>query len=101
MADEKDNYVKMEFDTKGIELSMPISKPDFGSGGKTNEWRIERPVIDQDKCIKCLLCWAFCPDSTIIRHDNDSVDINYDYCKGCGICANECPTKAITMKEEV
>jgi Pyruvate:ferredoxin oxidoreductase and related 2-oxoacid:ferredoxin oxidoreductases, delta subunit len=27
-------------------------------------------------------------------------EINYDYCKGCGICANECPTKAIEMVPE-
>ncbi|PIV68985.1 MAG: ferredoxin, partial [Euryarchaeota archaeon CG01_land_8_20_14_3_00_38_12] len=25
---------------------------------------------------------------------------NYDYCKGCGICANECPKNAINMEEE-
>ncbi|MGB9778603.1 MAG: 4Fe-4S binding protein, partial [Candidatus Bathyarchaeales archaeon] len=24
----------------------------------------------------------------------------YNFCKGCGICANECPTKAIEMKLE-
>jgi Pyruvate/2-oxoacid:ferredoxin oxidoreductase delta subunit len=28
------------------------------------------------------------------------VEIDYDYCKGCGICANECPAKAIAMVEE-
>jgi Pyruvate/2-oxoacid:ferredoxin oxidoreductase delta subunit len=28
------------------------------------------------------------------------VEIDYDYCKGCGVCANECPAKAITMVEE-
>jgi pyruvate ferredoxin oxidoreductase delta subunit len=28
------------------------------------------------------------------------VDINYDYCKGCGICSRECPVEAIKMMEE-
>ena len=27
-------------------------------------------------------------------------DFNYDYCKGCGVCAVVCPFKAIEMKEE-
>jgi pyruvate ferredoxin oxidoreductase delta subunit len=27
-------------------------------------------------------------------------EIVYDYCKGCGICANECPAKAIEMVPE-
>ena len=26
--------------------------------------------------------------------------IDYDYCKGCGICAEECPAKCIVMVEE-
>jgi len=29
------------------------------------------------------------------------VQINYDYCKGCGICSEICPVKAIEMEEEV
>jgi pyruvate ferredoxin oxidoreductase delta subunit len=27
-------------------------------------------------------------------------EIDLEYCKGCGICAEECPTKAITMEDE-
>jgi pyruvate ferredoxin oxidoreductase delta subunit len=27
-------------------------------------------------------------------------EIDYRYCKGCGICAEECPTKAIAMVDE-
>jgi pyruvate ferredoxin oxidoreductase delta subunit len=36
-----------------------------------------------------------------IAFDEKDIDIDYDYCKGCGICANECPVDAIKMVEEV
>jgi len=66
---------------------------------KTGNWRSEKPVIDYAKCIDCLICWTFCPDSSIKRNGT-KVSINYDYCKGCGICANECPVKCISMQKE-
>ncbi|MCC6049365.1 MAG: 4Fe-4S binding protein [Thermofilum sp.] len=67
---------------------------------KTGGWRALKPVLDQSKCIRCLLCWFYCPEPAIKRREDDSVEIDYDYCKGCGICANECPVKAIAMVEE-
>jgi Pyruvate/2-oxoacid:ferredoxin oxidoreductase delta subunit len=27
-------------------------------------------------------------------------DIDYDYCKGCSMCAVECPVKAIDMVQD-
>ena len=71
----------------------------------TGDWRSERPVFHKDKCINCYFCWTYCPDSAIILDENNKVaGIDYDYCKGCGICDKECPTKAdkraITMEPE-
>jgi pyruvate ferredoxin oxidoreductase delta subunit len=66
---------------------------------KTGDWRAFKPVVEGDKCVNCLLCWVYCPDAAIIR-DEKGVKINYDYCKGCGICAKECPKLAIKMMEE-
>lgn len=65
----------------------------------TGSWRNMRPVLNQDKCIHCAICWKFCPDMAIYIEDN-IFKINYDYCKGCGICASECPKQCITMEEE-
>ncbi len=97
--DEKECIIpENKFDA--LKYDYPISVPDLGSGGKTNEWRLERPIIDNEKCIKCLICWIDCPEGTITRKDDDTVEVNYEYCKGCGICANECPTKAIKMQKE-
>jgi pyruvate ferredoxin oxidoreductase delta subunit len=66
---------------------------------KTGNWRVEKPVIDYGKCVKCLICWLYCPEPAITRRGIE-VKIDYDYCKGCGICAEECPTKAISMVPE-
>ncbi|MEM3404264.1 MAG: 4Fe-4S binding protein [Nitrososphaeria archaeon] len=77
-----------------------ISEPAEGVAGKTGSWRLKRPVIDNARCIRCLICWIYCPDDTISIKEDGSVSVDYDYCKGCGICAQECPVKAITMMEE-
>lgn len=50
-------------------------------------------------CDSCDNCWLVCPDVTISRK-NGEYEVNYDYCKGCGICKEECPRGAITMEEE-
>lgn len=67
----------------------------------TGDWRSRRPVTDPEKCISCGLCWVFCPDCSRYRNlKTGKYDVNTFFCKGCGICARECPTGAITMVEE-
>lgn len=66
---------------------------------KTGSWRTLRPIVDKEKCIKCGICWKFCPDVSI-HVKEDGAEVNYDFCKGCGICAEECPVDAIVMKKE-
>jgi len=50
-------------------------------------------------CNECNTCWFLCPDGVILSKDGE-VDFDYDYCKGCGICVEECPRGAITLEEE-
>ncbi len=76
-----------------------------GDAGRTGSWRVERPIIDLERCTPakknksvCHLCWLYCPDAVISKDIEPRIDL--EYCKGCGICAEECPTKAITMVEE-
>jgi coenzyme F420-reducing hydrogenase delta subunit/Pyruvate/2-oxoacid:ferredoxin oxidoreductase delta subunit len=52
-------------------------------------------VVDQGKCCGCLTCFRICPYGTpvVIHRANMLVD----KCQACGLCASECPNKAISM----
>jgi 2-oxoacid:acceptor oxidoreductase delta subunit (pyruvate/2-ketoisovalerate family) len=64
----------------------------------TGDWRTFKPVLDSEKCNKCLLCYVYCPDGAIEwKPEAEEIEFNYKYCKGCGICANECRREAIKM----
>jgi len=65
----------------------------------TGSWRDQRPVLDNAKCIKCGICYIFCPEGCISQDADGYFVADLDYCKGCGICAHECWPGAITMVE--
>ena len=48
--------------------------------------------------VTCQLCWVYCPDACIAQGAGPAIDLTY--CKGCGICAQECPAGAIVMVPE-
>jgi 2-oxoacid:acceptor oxidoreductase delta subunit (pyruvate/2-ketoisovalerate family) len=58
-----------------------------------------RPEVDVKKCQKCSVCQTFCPEGTAMLSEA-GVIFDYRFCKGCGICANECRFKAISMVRE-
>ncbi|MBW2652992.1 MAG: 4Fe-4S binding protein, partial [Deltaproteobacteria bacterium] len=55
---------------------------------------------DKEMCVRCGLCYIFCPDAAIKRGDDGYYEADLDYCKGCGICHRECWFGAISMTEE-
>jgi len=84
---------------KSLPMGAVLLEPGSSLKYKTGDWRAFKPIVDEQKCVNCLLCWIYCPDSAIVRKEK-WIEVNYDYCKGCGICAKECPKEAIKMVEE-
>ena len=60
-----------------------------------------RRCMSCGNCFECDNCYGVCPDNAVIKlGPGKRFRFNYDYCKGCGICANECPCGAIDMVRE-
>jgi pyruvate ferredoxin oxidoreductase delta subunit len=85
---------------KQLNLGIAITTPGNAADLKTGDWRSQRPVTDLEKCTKCSQCYIFCPDMVYSKNEEGFYIQNYFYCKGCGICAKECPVDAITMVQE-
>jgi len=91
--------------TQGSGNLISMGRPQVGEAGATGDWRSKHPVIDRAACSaskqgreSCQLCWVYCPDACITRGAPPVIELTY--CKGCGICAQECPTHAIEMVAE-
>ncbi len=61
-----------------------------------------RRCLSCGNCFECDTCYGVCPDNAIIKlGPGQRYEVNYDYCKGCGVCAEECPCGAIDMVKEI
>ena len=68
----------------------------------TSNWRIVRPVIDHEKCTRCFTCYISCPDSCwSFNEQQEKMEWNWKFCKGCQICINECPADALKAVPEL
>lgn len=63
------------------------------------DWKSQRPVVNRSKCCHCGTCYLFCPTGCI-DDKGTYFEAGLSFCKGCGICAAECPVRAITMVRE-
>ena len=60
-----------------------------------------RRCLSCGNCFECDNCYGVCPDNAVIKlGPGKRFEFNYDYCKGCGLCAAECPCGAINMVPE-
>jgi len=86
---------------KELNFGIAITTPGNAAELKTGDWRSMRPETNLEKCTKCAQCYIFCPDMVYEKNAEGYYIQNYYWCKGCGICAHECPVDAITMVQEV
>ena len=59
-----------------------------------------RRCMSCGNCFGCDNCFGVCPDNAVTKLAAGEYEFKYDYCKGCGICAEECPCGAISMIPE-
>ena len=89
-----------EITWKDLEVGCIVTEPGNASRYKTGDWKSQRPILNRDRCIRCGICYIFCPEPCIGPDEEKYFVADLFYCKGCGICARECPVGAITMAEE-
>jgi pyruvate ferredoxin oxidoreductase delta subunit len=95
MAKPMDQYTWKE-----LLVGFVVDEPGSAREYKTGDWASMHPEWDESKCIKCGLCWLYCPDAAVYQKEDGFFTADLDYCKGCGICAAECWPGAITMIED-
>jgi 2-oxoacid:acceptor oxidoreductase delta subunit (pyruvate/2-ketoisovalerate family) len=86
-----------------LEKVRRVSTFDEVQGGldETNALYEARRCLSCGNCFECDNCYGVCPDNAVIKlGPRKRFQFNYDYCKGCGLCAAECPCGAIAMVPE-
>lgn len=94
-------------------IDAPILPPAQRSGQEEIETSLEANQAGHEagrclscgNCLACDNCWTLCPDSAVLKTTERAADgshyvFDYDYCKGCGLCAHECPCGYIAMEDE-
>jgi NADPH-dependent glutamate synthase beta subunit-like oxidoreductase len=72
-----------------------------GGLDETNALYEARRCLSCGNCFECDNCYGVCPDNAVIKlGPGNRFQFNYDYCKGCSLCATECPCGAIKMIPE-
>jgi 2-oxoacid:acceptor oxidoreductase delta subunit (pyruvate/2-ketoisovalerate family) len=86
-----------------LDLARRTSSFDEVQGGLTADNALfeARRCLSCGNCFECDNCYGVCPDNAVIKlGPGNRFRIDYDYCKGCGLCAAECPCGAIEMVAE-
>ena len=77
---------KIEVFKKPVHINDYPVGPAFKAGhlvSTNSSYRVFTPVVNNELCTLCLICYVNCPDRTILIN-NDKIEFDYDFCKGCG-----------------
>ena len=93
-----ESMVPVEERAECVEIEQGISSGDA--------LRESKRCLSCGNCFACDNCWTLCPDSAVLKTTDAAADgshyvFDYDYCKGCGLCAEECPCGFIAMEDEL
>jgi len=98
LAAKVDDILMGHFSTSGLTADA--------KSGQEGVWDHDRALQETGRCLSCgtcnlcLQCVLSCPDASIrLDSDKNAVEVDLYHCKGCGICAYECPRGVITMEE--
>jgi 2-oxoacid:acceptor oxidoreductase delta subunit (pyruvate/2-ketoisovalerate family) len=87
-----------------FEVARRRSNFDEMSGGldESNALYEARHCLSCGTRFSCDNCYGVCPDNAVIKpgEPGEGYEIDYDFCKGCGICVSVCPSGAIQMVPE-
>jgi len=86
-----------------LDVARRITTFDEVTAGLTAETALfeARRCLSCGNCLECDNCFGVCPDNAVIKLGPGKLyEIDLDFCKGCGLCAAECPSGAITMVRE-
>jgi 2-oxoacid:acceptor oxidoreductase delta subunit (pyruvate/2-ketoisovalerate family) len=89
------------------EEKRPLRERKKGFGEVTSTLTEEVALMEGERCFSCGTCnecencYVFCPDASILKREGKIFhQVDYDFCKGCGVCFVECPRRAISLQEE-
>ncbi|MFQ5841706.1 MAG: 4Fe-4S binding protein, partial [Thermodesulfobacteriota bacterium] len=107
VAFEELNVAYFEHGERNERIKLAVPKRVRGFREISTGLKEQGALKEAERCFSCGLCnecencYVFCPDLSVTI-DTRAVKyrINYDYCKGCGICIAECPRNALSVERE-